>query len=64
MIDGAPSVLYDAIALLPSETAIDNLVQESTVRDFIADAYAHCKFIGFVDAARPLLAKAGIPETD
>src|SRR6185369_12826738 len=64
MIDGAPSVLYDAVALLPSETAIDNLVQKSTVRDFIADAYAHCKFIGFVDAARPLLAKAGIPETD
>jgi catalase len=63
MIDGAPSVLYDAVALLPSETAIDNLVQKSTVRDFIADAYAHCKFIGFVDAARPLLAKAGIPET-
>jgi len=64
MIDGAPSVLYDAVALLPSETAIDNLLQESTVRDFIADAYAHCKFIGFVDAARPLLAKAGISETD
>ena len=51
MIDGAPSVLYDAVALLPSEAAMDILLQESTVRDFVADAFAHCKFIGFVEAA-------------
>jgi catalase len=64
MIDGGPSVLYDAVALLPASTAIDDLVQESTVRDFVADAFAHCKFIGFVDAAVPLLRKAGISEAD
>lgn len=64
MIDGGPSVLYDAIALLPSEAAIDDLVQESTARDFVADAFAHCKFIGYVSAATPLLEKAGIAEAD
>jgi catalase len=64
MIDGGPSVLYDAVALLPASTAIDDLVQESTARDFVADAFAHCKFIGFVDAAIPLLRKAGISEAD
>ncbi len=60
MIDGGPSVLYDAVALLPAEAAMDDLLQESTARDFVADAYAHCKFIGYVKAALPLLEKAGI----
>ena len=64
MIDGGPSVLYDAVALLPAADAIDDLLQESTVRDFIADAFAHCKFIGHVKAAVPLFEKAGIAEAD
>ena len=57
-------VLYDAIALLPAPAATDDLVQEATARDFVADAFAHCKFIGYVDAALPLLEKAGIAEAD
>ena len=64
MIDGAPSVLYDAVALLPTQAAMDDLVQESTARDFVADAFAHCKFIGHVEAASPLFEKAGIAEAD
>jgi catalase len=64
MIDGGPSILYDAVALLPAENAIEDLVQESTARDFVADAFAHCKFIGYVAAAVPLLRKAGISEAD
>ena len=62
MIDGGPSVLYDAVALLPSAAAIDDLLQEATARDFVADAFAHCKFIGYVEAAMPLFEKAGIAE--
>ena len=62
MIDGGPSVLYDAVALLPAEAAMDDLVQESTARDFVADAFAHCKFIGYVEAAMPLFEKAGIAD--
>jgi len=60
MIAGAPSVLYDAVALLPAKPAMADLLKESTARDFVADAFAHCKFIGFVEAAAPLLDKAGI----
>jgi catalase len=60
MIDGGPSVLYDAVALLPSANEIDDLVKEATARDFVADAFAHCKYIGYVDAAEPLLAKAAV----
>ncbi len=63
-IDGGPSVLYDAVAVLPSAAVMDDLVRESTARDFVADAFAHCKFIGYVDAAMPLFEKAGIGQLD
>jgi len=65
MIDGGPSVLFDAVALVLSEEAADRLTREAAARDFVADAFAHCKFIGFTAGAMPLLAKAGIePDMD
>ena len=62
MIDGGPSVLYDAVAVLPSESGMIDLLKESTARDFVADAFAHCKFIAYTAAALPLFEKAGIFE--
>jgi catalase len=62
MIDGGPSVLYDAVALLPSAAAVDDLVNEATARDFVADAFQHCKFIGYVETALPLMQIAGIAD--
>jgi hypothetical protein len=38
MIDCGPSVLYDAVALLPAAAATDDLLRESTAHDFVADA--------------------------
>jgi catalase len=64
MIDGGPSVLYDAVALLPAPAAMDHLLQESSARDFVADAFAHCKFIGYVGSALPLLEKSGVAVED
>lgn len=64
MIDGGPSVLYDAIALLPAADAMNELLMESSARDFVADAFAHCKFIGYVEAALPLFEKAGVAAKD
>lgn len=43
---------------------MDDLLQESSARDFVADAFAHCKFIGYVGSALPLFAKAGIAADD
>ncbi|ATN36838.1 catalase HPII (plasmid) [Rhizobium sp. ACO-34A] len=60
MIDGGPSVLFDAVALVLSEETANRLIGEATARDFVADAFAHCKFIGFTAGAMPLLAKAGV----
>jgi catalase len=64
MVDGGPSVLYDAIALLPATDAVDDLLQEYSVRDFVADAFAHCKFIGYVESAMPLFEKSGVATED
>ncbi|MGC2410062.1 MAG: catalase [Methyloceanibacter sp.] len=60
-IDGGPSVLFDAVAILVSDEGAARLADEATARDFVADAFAHQKFIGHVLAALPLLEKAGIP---
>lgn len=62
-VGGGPSVLYDAVALLPSEEGATMLAKEAASRDFVADAYAHMKFIGYVEAATPLLKKAGVNES-
>jgi catalase len=61
-IDGGPSVLFDAVVLLPSQQGAALLAKEPTARDFVADAFAHMKFIGYVDEALPLLKKAGVFE--
>jgi catalase len=61
-LEGGPSVLYDAVALLPSQAGATRLAQEASARDFVADAFAHCKFIGYVETARPLFQKAWVPE--
>jgi catalase len=60
MIDGGPSVLYDAVAILATEAGTRALVQHAPARDFVADAFQHCKFIGHSAAAKPLLDKAGV----
>jgi catalase len=62
-IDGGPSVLYDAVALVASEEGAALLLKDAPTRDFIADAFAHCKFIGFTPATQPLLEKAGIADS-
>jgi catalase len=60
MIDGGPSVLFDAVALLGSKEGFATLAHEAAARDFVADAFAHLKFIGYQPSALPLFMKAGI----
>jgi catalase len=57
-IDGGPSVLYDAVAILVSDQEAKSLINNPAVRDFIADAFAHAKFIGYVPAAKNLIANS------
>jgi catalase len=59
-IDGGPSVVFDAVAILASQEGSALLADEATARDFIADAFAHVKFIAYAPSAKPLLDKAGV----
>ena len=46
-LGGGPSVLYDAVAIIASEEEAKKLKTMPPFRDFVADAYAHKKFIGY-----------------
>ncbi len=59
-----PSVLFDAVAILPSVDGAALLSPMPAARDFLADAFAHCKFIAHVEAAAALFTKAGVPVGD
>jgi catalase len=64
MIDGGPSVLFDAVAIIVSKEGAQRLSGEAAARDFVADAFAHLKFVAYVEAAAPLIEKAGIALDD
>lgn len=63
-LDGGPSVLYDAVALLVSDAGVKKLVNEPSAREWLTDAFVHLKFIGYTTAALPLFTKAGIDKPD
>ena len=60
MIDGGPSVLYDFVALLGEAARFEAISAHAPARDFVSDAFAHCKFIGHDRAAIALMRAAGV----
>ncbi|UWQ53209.1 catalase [Leisingera caerulea] len=61
-IDGGPSVLFDAVALVFSEEAGSEMANDKPSQDFLSDAFAHAKFIAWSDAAMPLIEAVGISD--
>ncbi len=59
-VDGGPSVLYDAVVLLTSKDGAEALAKQPAARDFLTDAYAHCKFIGYDPSAQALFEATGV----
>jgi catalase len=59
-IGGGPSVLFDAVAVLPSPEGAEALTKNAAAVEFIADAFAHLKFIGWDSGAMSLFEKAGV----
>jgi catalase len=57
-IKGGPSVLDDAVVLMVSADPAVEPTNDPAARDFISDAYAHSKFIAYVDSALPLIKSA------
>ncbi len=61
-IDGGPSVLFDAVVVLVSADGAALLSRDAAAKDFVTDAFAHCKFIGISADAKPIFVKAGIAD--
>jgi catalase len=59
-IEGAPSVLYDAVAILLSKTNINLVAKKPALRDFISDAFAHFKFIAYDSSVTAIFKKIGL----
>ena len=62
---GAPSCLFDGVVAAPSAAGAAMLLKHAAAVDWIRDAFAHLKVIGFTGDAEPLLAAAGVkPDAD
>jgi catalase len=59
-IDGAPSVLYDAVVILTDADGAERLAAVPAARDFVSDAFAHCKLIGHAEPAAALFDAVGL----
>jgi len=57
---GGPSIFFDAVVVAASADGAAMLEREAAAIDWIRDAYGHLKVIGVVDAAAPLLERAGV----
>jgi len=61
-IDGGPSVLFDAVAVVVSADGAALLAGDAVTQDFVRDAFGHCKFIGLTKEAEPIFVKGGIAD--
>ena len=59
-IEGNPSVLFDAIALVAPPPGAALLAVSRAAQMFVSDAHAHGKFIAFGDGAQVVLTAAGV----
>jgi catalase len=57
---GSPSPLFDAVAVILSETQAKLLSREGAAVKWVMDAFAHLKAIGAEPEAQPLLDRAGV----
>lgn len=59
-VDGGPSVVFDAVVVATNTAGGAVLAKDAAARDFVSDAFAHAKYIGWTPEAEPLLKKAGV----
>ncbi|RDZ26171.1 catalase [Lysobacter silvisoli] len=57
---GTPSLVFDAVALVLSDSAGQRLAKEGAAVDFVRDAYAHLKAIAVDAGGRRVLAAGGV----
>ena len=59
-IDGGPSVLYDAVVVMASDEGAALLAGDAAAKDFVTDAHAHCKFVGYTTGSKALFEAAAL----
>ncbi|QND54399.1 catalase (plasmid) [Phyllobacterium sp. 628] len=59
-LQGSPSQLFDAVAVLTTKTATETLLKEGAALQWVMDAFGHLKAIGYTADSKPLLDKAGV----
>ncbi len=57
---GSPSVTFDAIAIILSESGAQDLLNDGSAIDFIRDAFGHLKAIAIDKGGQMLFEKAGV----
>ncbi|MCA9108947.1 MAG: catalase [Planctomycetaceae bacterium] len=57
---GAPSCLFDCVVLAPSADHVNDLVNEAAAVNWLRDAFAHLKIMGYTEAAITLFEKAQV----
>jgi catalase len=60
VINGGPSVLYDAVMVLATQEGAKKLAGIPEAKDFVSDAFAHMKYIGYTKDAMALFEAAGL----
>jgi catalase len=63
-LDGAPSVVFDAIASVLMPDAAEKLTKNAAAIQWFADAFAHCKTIGHCKGSQILLDKANVEKDE
>jgi catalase len=59
-LSSAPSIFFDAVALIPSEDGAAKLAREAAAIDWLRDAFGHLKVVGYIEAAAPIFEKAAV----
>ena len=59
-VGGGPSVMFDAVAVLPGAAAVPELLADPVAIAWVGDAFVHCKVIATIGDAGPLLAAARV----
>jgi catalase len=63
-VEGGPSTLFDAVAILASDDGAERLAGMGAAQDFVRDAFGHLKFIGYTPNCAALFQKAGLAPDD
>jgi catalase len=63
-IDGGPSVLFDAVAVVVAPEQADAIAAHPGAKDFVSDAHVHKKFVAYTAAVDALFAGAGVQVDD